>query len=75
MHCPFCDSHSLRISRFRFSDIYQLLLLRLPVRCRNCRERSYVPMAQAHRIRQASRLRRQGDRMRRAGENQAERES
>ena len=75
MNCPYCDSPKLRNSRLRAADFSQLLLMRLPVRCRNCQERSYVPMSLARQIRQASKIRREEDRLRRAGERSTERES
>jgi hypothetical protein len=57
MNCPFCDSTRLRNSRFRFEDAAQLLILRLPVRCRHCQERSYVGIMRARQIKQESKLR------------------
>jgi hypothetical protein len=44
--CRFCGFSTFRTSRFRFkkSDLGHLLLLRLPARCRNCDERTFVPL-------------------------------
>jgi len=58
MNCPFCGSDRVRNSRFRAFDIPNSLLLRLPVRCRDCEERMYVSFARAREIRQASETRR-----------------
>jgi hypothetical protein len=59
MNCPFCKSDRLRNSRFQPVDIFQLLLLRLPVRCRDCIERSYVSIPEWRRIRRESLIRRE----------------
>lgn len=47
MLCPSCYRSHLRLSKFRSEDIGQLLFLRYPVRCRECRERSYGNLLQA----------------------------
>jgi hypothetical protein len=47
MRCPSCGSTHFRLSRLRFSDLLHLLILRYPVRCRLCRERSHVSFAKA----------------------------
>lgn len=47
MRCPSCGSTHFRLSRLRFSDLLQLFILRYPVRCRLCRERSHVSFAKA----------------------------
>jgi hypothetical protein len=59
MNCPFCKSDLLRTSRFQPHDIFHLLLLRLPVRCRDCIERSYVSIPEWRRIRRESLIRRE----------------
>jgi hypothetical protein len=59
MNCPFCKSDLLRTSRFQPHDIFQLLLLGLPVRCRDCIERSYVSIPEWRRIRRESLIRRE----------------
>jgi hypothetical protein len=41
MRCHICGSSNIRLSRFRMVDIAELLILKYPVRCRTCRERSY----------------------------------
>ena len=41
MVCPNCYGSEFRLSRLRWTDIERLALLQYPVRCRNCRERSY----------------------------------
>jgi hypothetical protein len=55
---PFCDSSALRNSRFWAADVVQLLLIRMPVRCRNCLERSYVSIPHALQIKRESKVRR-----------------
>jgi hypothetical protein len=40
--CSDCFSASFRMSRIRVKDIKQLVLLRLPVRCRQCHRRCHV---------------------------------
>jgi hypothetical protein len=57
MNCPFCKSDLLRNSQYRAEDFFQLLLLRLPVRCRGCQERSYVSIPASRRIRRESQVR------------------
>jgi hypothetical protein len=61
MKCPHCYSVELRNSRFRVVDFFHLLLLRLPVRCRNCQERSYVSIADSREIRRESMVRHAND--------------
>jgi hypothetical protein len=58
VNCPFCDSTALRRSRFQALDVVHLLLLRVPVRCRRCQERSYVRLGAARQIKLASKVRR-----------------
>jgi hypothetical protein len=58
MNCPLCDSSKMRTSRFRFDDVFQLLVFRMPVRCRNCNERCYTSVSQAMHLRRDSKLRR-----------------
>jgi hypothetical protein len=40
--CRHCRVQNLRISRFRKTDLVRMLLLRYPVRCRECLERDYA---------------------------------
>jgi len=58
MNCPYCGSDRVRNSRFRAIDIPNSLLLRFPVRCRECEERIHVSIKRAREIRQASEARR-----------------
>ena len=58
MNCPLCDSSKMRTSRFRFDDVFQLLVFRMPVRCRNCQERSYTSISQTMHLRRDAKLRR-----------------
>ncbi len=53
MRCPSCGSSHFRLSRLRFSDLFHLFLLRYPVRCRLCRERSHVSLSNAMRARKS----------------------
>jgi len=66
MNCHFCGSSRLRYTRFRASDLTHLLLIRLPVRCRNCQTRSYVWIWQALQVRRATKLPDEPDRDRRS---------
>jgi hypothetical protein len=75
MNCPYCDSPKLRNSQLRASDFSQMLLMRLPVRCRNCQERCYVRMSEARQIRRASMIRREENRIRKASESSTQRDS
>ena len=72
MNCPYCDSDILRNSRFRFPDVFHLLLLQLPVRCRNCGERSYVHFSLARKMRQEAKLRHRQHRIRKDAQTSAE---
>jgi hypothetical protein len=56
--CIECGSSSFRLSRFRFSDLERLALLQYPVRCRNCRRRTFVGLPLALALYQARRARR-----------------
>ena len=58
MNCPFCGSDRVRSSRFRVMDIPRSLLLRFPVRCRDCEERFHVPNKLAREVRRATEQRR-----------------
>ena len=40
--CPACYSPRLRLSAFRSWDVARLILLRYPVRCLDCTQRSYL---------------------------------
>ena len=42
--CRVCGFSNFRISRFRMPDLAHLILLRLPARCRNCDERTFVSL-------------------------------
>jgi hypothetical protein len=64
MNCPYCEADMLRNSQYRAKDFFQLLLLRLPVRCRNCEERSYVSISMSRKIQRESKLRREKNRLR-----------
>lgn len=75
MNCPYCDSARLRNSQFRAADFVHVLLLRLPVRCRECQERSYVSIARSRQIQRESKLRREQDKARRSEEASLERPS
>lgn len=44
LSCRVCGFSNFRISRFRMPDLTHLLLLRLPARCRNCDERTFVSL-------------------------------
>lgn len=60
IYCRVCGSPKFRTSRFRFrsSEIAQLLLMRLPVRCLSCRERAFTSVLQFLRLRRMQEVRR-----------------
>ena len=43
--CEACGASRFRLSRFRFSDVPRLFSLQYPVRCVDCKERSYASWA------------------------------
>lgn len=43
-HCITCGSPRFRLSHFRIQDIWQLFILRYPVRCLDCRQRSHASL-------------------------------
>jgi hypothetical protein len=49
-------------------DFLQVFLLRMPVRCRNCQERSYVGVAQALKMKRESKIRRAAVTLRKRGD-------
>ena len=53
--CCVCGFLKFRTSRFRFrsSDLSQLLLMLLPVRCLNCDERTFASVSQFLSLRRA----------------------
>jgi hypothetical protein len=55
MFCRVCGFSNFRTSRFRFqkSDLAHLLLLRFPVRCLNCDERSFTSLKNFLAVRRA----------------------
>lgn len=61
LHCHFCGLSKFRTSHFRFhpADLSRLLLLlRLPVRCLNCDERTFIPIRRYLEVRRVRRARR-----------------
>lgn len=46
-HCLGCGSTRLRMSRLRISDVPHLFLLRYPVRCHDCYQRTYIYLGRA----------------------------
>lgn len=59
MQCRRCGSKKLRLSHFYFHDLIRMLLLRYPLRCRDCRARYYVGFATAYKVLRGSDLHRQ----------------
>jgi hypothetical protein len=55
--CTECSASSFRLSRFRWTDLERLVLLQYPVRCRNCRRRTYAGFTLALALYQARRAR------------------
>lgn len=58
MTCVECGLSSFRLSRFRWSDLERLALLQYPVRCRNCRRRTFAGLPLALALYQARRAKR-----------------
>ena len=58
MVCAECASSDFRLSRFRWGDLERLALLQYPVRCRNCRQRTFVGLPLALALYQARRAKR-----------------
>jgi len=50
MGCIYCGSTNLRNSQIRVSDWPSLLLLKMPFRCRSCKERTYLGVVEMFRI-------------------------
>jgi hypothetical protein len=57
IYCCVCGFLKFRTSRLRSSDLSQLLLMRLPVRCLNCGERTYASVSQFLRLRRTRKAR------------------
>lgn len=49
MNCFHCGSNDLRLSSLRSRDLIDLILLRVPVRCRFCRDRFLTSLFRAWR--------------------------
>jgi hypothetical protein len=56
MQCSHCSSTSFRLSSLHREDIPNLLLLKYPVRCRDCHQRSYSGLWFALGLRRAAGL-------------------
>ena len=48
--CSYCGASKLRLSRFRSKDLFKLILLKRPVRCRLCDKRAYTTLLTAWKI-------------------------
>jgi len=59
IYCCVCGFLKFRTSRFCFrsSDLSQLLLMRLPVRCLNCGERTFTSVSQFLKLRRMRKAR------------------
>jgi hypothetical protein len=59
LSCRHCGSADFRTSHFRIrsSDLFRLLVLRMPVRCLNCHERAFTSLAQFLKLREARKAR------------------
>ena len=55
--CRICGSTDFRLSHFRSKDVFHLVRLSYPVRCRCCRTRDYVVVFKAVKIGHADRIR------------------
>ena len=53
LYCRSCGLSNFRAAHFRFrlSDLARLLILRLPVRCLTCEERTYTSLKQFIKLR------------------------
>jgi len=49
-HCRGCGMSDFRLSHVRNKDLWRLLTLQYPIRCRTCRERSFVFVLKALQI-------------------------
>jgi hypothetical protein len=56
MQCTHCSSTDFRLSGLRRGDIPHLLLMRYPVRCRDCHERLYGGLLYALSLRRSQGL-------------------
>ena len=45
MQCSHCLNDEFRSSRLRVSDVLQLLMFRMPVRCTRCHRRQFAPVS------------------------------
>lgn len=50
MVCHECGSNDVRRAQFRFSDMFRLITLRYPVRCRLCKRRWHASMVDVRRL-------------------------
>jgi hypothetical protein len=64
MECRLCGSTRFRLSRLRVPDLFELIFLRHPVRCRICYKREYVSLFTAFGIRRANKRRHEEERRR-----------
>ena len=71
MKCAQCGSSQFRTSRFRREDLFRLLWLRYPIRCRSCQQRDYAGVFTAMKIHGAEKIRRRERRGRREAEASA----
>ena len=58
VRCPKCGSDNLRPSHLRAGDVFLLLTLRYPARCRDCRRRFAVSLFDIRKVRYDAELRR-----------------
>ena len=58
VRCPKCGSDNLRPSHLKARDVFLLLTLRYPVRCRACRRRFAVSLFHIRKVRHDAKLRR-----------------
>jgi hypothetical protein len=68
MACLYCGASKLRLSRFRREDLFRLLLLELPVRCRLCGKRAYANLLTAWKIGRDDKARHRAQRQRKTQE-------
>lgn len=59
MRCILCGSTNFRLSRLRVSDLPRMVVLRYPVRCRDCHKRAFMGLPFALKVGYEDRLRHQ----------------
>lgn len=56
LRCDRCGDKEFRVSQWRGDDFWQLLRLRMPIRCRRCHERKFVSLGEYRKVSRAEAL-------------------